>query len=151
MFCRNACTQSSDNAHWQVSCVHASTHLHTATLVFINICTHPAGPPCMSWSGFVSGAADAWACCCVVGRPPWSNFTGQAARPRWPTPHLRYLRPQKAPRDVRHSKLHRLERLRRMVAVQRRDLIDPRWLWNGAPPKPGPSSGTPAVKKLVEL
>jgi hypothetical protein len=33
---------------------------------------------------------------------------------------------QKAPRDVRHAKLHHLERLRRMVAVQRRDLIDPR-------------------------
>jgi hypothetical protein len=28
--------------------------------------------------------------------------------------------------DVRHAKSHRLERLRRMVAVQRRGLIDPR-------------------------
>ena len=34
--------------------------------------------------------------------------------------------PRKAPRDVRHAKSHRLERLRRMVAVQRRGLIDPR-------------------------
>jgi hypothetical protein len=30
------------------------------------------------------------------------------------------------PRDVRHAKLHRLERLRRMVAVQRRGLLGPR-------------------------
>ena len=40
-------------------------------------------------------------------------------------PHLRYLRPQKAPRDVRHAKSHRLERLRRMVALWGRKLEDP--------------------------
>jgi hypothetical protein len=29
--------------------------------VFINVYTQPAGPPCRSWSGFVTGAAHAWA------------------------------------------------------------------------------------------
>ena len=61
----------------------------------------------------------------MVGHPPLSSFTVQAARPRWPTFHLRYLRPQKAPRDVRHAKLHCFERLRRMVALQGRNLEDP--------------------------
>jgi hypothetical protein len=82
----------------------------------------------ISWSGFVAGAADACMMsllyACVVGRAPWSSFSGHTARPRWPTFHLRYLRTQKAPRDVRHAKSHRLERLRRMVAVQRRGLVD---------------------------
>ena len=53
-----------------------------------------------------------WACCvraCMVGRPPWSSFSGHATRPRWPTLHPRYLRPQKAPRDVRHMFGHQGE------------------------------------------
>ena len=53
-----------------------------------------------------------WACCvraCMVGRPPWSSFSGHATRPRWPTLHPRYLRPQKAPRDVRHMFGHQRE------------------------------------------
>jgi hypothetical protein len=72
------------------------------------------------------------AAACVVGRAPWSSFSGHAARPRWPNP--------------RHAKSHRLERLRRMVALQRRGYIDPRWLWNGVPPKPGHTSGAAPVK-----
>jgi hypothetical protein len=55
---------------------------------------------------------------CAVGQPPRSSFTGQAPMPRWPTFHLRYLRPRKAPRDVRHAKSHFLERPRRMVALR---------------------------------
>jgi hypothetical protein len=58
--------------------------------------------------------ASAWARC-VVGRPPVcspSPAVGWATRPRWPTFHLRYLRPQKAPTDIRHVKSHRLERLK---------------------------------------
>ena len=65
------------------------------------------------------------AAACVVGRAPWSSFSGHAARPRWPTFHLRYLRPQQAPRDVWHAKLHCLERPRRMVALWGRKLEDP--------------------------
>ena len=43
----NRCTRSSDVLHRQVSCVHTLTNEDTVTLVFINVCTQPAGPPCM--------------------------------------------------------------------------------------------------------
>ena len=62
MFCKNACTQSSDFSHRQVSCVHTSTQSSRYCHFGIYKCMHTAGRSTMhgmSWSGFVTGAVDA--------------------------------------------------------------------------------------------
>ena len=111
------CTQeyTSKNCHFVVyKCT--AQYAHTCSRPVHHACRGPVLYPELPAHGLS---------CCVARHPPLCSIIGQAATPRWPTFHLQCLRPEKAPRDVRHAKSHCLERLCRIVALRDRKLEDP--------------------------